>query len=107
MPAGSRDSQTVNQLVTPTVIRAADFDDSFFSSEAAREPDGRHHRLSTRTEHTEHLGARHVDSHQCGEARASYAKALEILDALKARGALSAEYAETPDKLKKAMAGCK
>ena len=43
----------------------------------------------------------------CGDARASYEKALRVFDALRARKALSAEYAETPARLQKSIAGCK
>ena len=55
----------------------------------------------------ENLGSVFEHDHKCGPARAYYAKALNVFDALSARGALSAEYAGAPGRLKKSIAGCK
>lgn len=55
----------------------------------------------------ENLGTVFERNKKCGDARASYEKALKIFDALKARAALSAEYAQVPARLQKSIADCK
>jgi hypothetical protein len=55
----------------------------------------------------ENQGTVFEHNRNCREARARYEKALHVFEALRARKALSAEYAEFPARLQKAIDGCK
>ena len=54
----------------------------------------------------ENLGTVSDHNRNCGEARARYEKALHVFEALQSRGALSAEYVESPGRLKNLIAKC-
>ena len=54
------DFQTVDHLVGPTVIRAADLDDALFARRNARDAKRRHDGLRAAAEHTEHFNVRHM-----------------------------------------------
>ena len=54
------DFQTVDHLVGPAVVRAADLDDALFARRNARDAERRHDGLRAAAEHTEHLDVRHM-----------------------------------------------
>ena len=58
--SGARNLQTVNHLIGPAVICAADLDDALCLCGAACNTDSSHNGLSARTEHTEHLDVGHM-----------------------------------------------